>query len=67
MNPLPPANPSPGNGPPEPAASDEDMSPEAVQQRVKARIEYLFRYDLQRNKIHPLMHLVLRYRSEGHP
>lgn len=36
----------------------------AERKQIKARIEHLFRYSLQRHQINPLMHLVWRYRLE---
>lgn len=36
----------------------------AQRKQLKARIEHLFRYSLQRNQINPLMHLMWRYRLE---
>jgi len=47
------------------SAAEREAALAAERQRVKARIDYLFRYGLRRNEIHPLMHLVWRYRSES--
>jgi hypothetical protein len=47
-----------------PASRNAEHATAADRERVKARIEYLFRRDLRNNAIHPLMHLVWRYRSE---
>jgi hypothetical protein len=45
--------------------AERDAAVAAERQRVKARIDHLFRYGLRRNEIHPLMHLVWRHRSES--
>lgn len=47
------------------SSAEREAALAAERQRVKVRIDHLFRYVLRRNEIHPLMHLVWRYRSES--
>lgn len=46
------------------ALGDSDASRLDELRQAKERVEYLFRYSLQRNHINPLMHLVWRYRKK---
>jgi hypothetical protein len=50
---------------PDPQTVDEP--PPALSDAEQARIEFLFRAERRRGVIHPLQHIVQRYRAEARP
>lgn len=47
-----------------PEGGADEAARAARRQQLKARVERLFRYSLQRNQINPLMHQIWRYRLD---
>lgn len=55
------------NAPFVPPPADADPAPPPLPEAQQARIEFLFRGERRRGLIHPLQHIVQRYRAEAAP
>lgn len=47
-----------------PGGGADEAARAARRKQLKARVEHLFRYSLQRSQINPLMHQIWRYRLD---